>query len=74
MVMICLMNATRASNLISMTIGDVKKVYQDENYPYVFFILSTRYKTLMLYGAKIVVIDEPLKKELRTLSETTFLY
>ena len=64
MIMICLMNATRASNLINMTVGDVEKAYQDESYPNAFCILSTRYKTSMLYGAKIIVVDQPLKTEL----------
>ena len=64
MIMICLLNATRASNLINITLKDIDDIFKDPEFEDAFCISSTRYKTSMLYGTKIMVVDEQLKNDL----------
>ena len=64
LVMICMFNATRASNLINMMCSDVKSMVQDDTFPDAWCFKSDRYKTSLLYGTKVIIVDEPLKHEL----------
>ncbi|XP_065678320.1 uncharacterized protein LOC136093608 [Hydra vulgaris] len=66
MVLICFWNATRSSNLINMTIQDFEDAYQDPEYPGAVIFRSDRYKTSMIYGTKIIVVDKELQQFLTT--------
>ena len=64
LIMICMFNATRASNLINMMCSDVDGMVQDATFPDAWCFKSDRYKTSLLYGTKVIIVDEPLKHEL----------
>ena len=53
MFMLCVTNALRASNLINITLADVANAKHDEEFN-AMVISSSKYKTSMLYGKKIL--------------------
>lgn len=60
MVQVCLMNACRASNLQNITLLDVDDAKEDVDFPGSWNIKSTRYKTSMLYGTKMITLTADL--------------
>ena len=64
LIMICMFNATRASNLINIMCSDIDDMVQDATFPDAWCFKSDRYKTSLLYGTKVIIVDEPLKHEL----------
>ena len=63
MAMICITNATRASNLINLTLQDLKEAKHDAEFD-ALCILSKKYKTSLLYGRKAIVLPEELYGQL----------
>lgn len=63
MFMLCVTNALRASNLINITLADVANAKHDEEFN-AMVISSSKYKTSMLYGKKMIVCSQPLYKQL----------
>lgn len=59
MFMLCITNALRASNLINLTIADIKNAVHDAEFD-AMVIKSAKYKTSMLYGKKCIVVSEQL--------------
>lgn len=53
MALICIINATRASNLINILVEDVKKATLDQDLSG-FVFNSTKYKTSIIYGSKAI--------------------
>ena len=59
MVIMCVINGARASNLINITTEDVTTAVEHEEFPaYVF--KSKNYKTSIIYGTKIMVVPEDI--------------
>lgn len=70
MAMLCMINAARSSNIIFMTLHDVKQATTDDEYVNARIIRSTRYKTSMLYGVKILALYEATYNHLMTYVST----
>lgn len=66
MVMLCLGNALRASNLINITMQDIDDATENEEFGGALTISSEFYKTSMLYGEKIILFPKAI------FSQTTF--
>ena len=62
MIVICFGNATRASNLINITLDDVKNIERDLEYD-AYSLSSSFYKTSSLYGEKKILLGEDLYKQ-----------
>ena len=54
MFMMNMANATRASNIINVTIKDLKEAQPLEEYNGAYGMKSTKYKTSLLYGTKMM--------------------
>ena len=63
-VMLTLANATRASNIINITLTDVMQAKADEEYFNAMVMSSPYYKTSMLYGEKKLVISRDIYKQI----------
>ena len=58
-VMLTITNAARASNLMNITVSDVTDAKKHEEMP-AFVFKSTKYKTSIIYGSKIMLVPEDL--------------
>lgn len=61
--MLCVTNATRASNIINMTVQNLAEAVHDNEFD-ALVIASPKYKTSMLYGRKAIVVCEELYGQL----------
>ena len=65
MVSLSYFNCLRASNLMNITIHDVKKTTKHEEIEDAFVLVNDEYKVSMIYGAKIILLDSILYKQLK---------
>lgn len=61
-----IMNGFRALNLIEVTLGDIKNAVEKEEYPGQKVIENAKYKTLSIYGKKLIALPNPLFEQLES--------
>ena len=56
-VLLIYFNCLQASNLINISLDDVKKISKNDKIDDAWVLANSEYKTSMIYGAKIILLD-----------------
>ena len=66
MIQTCFINATRCSNLLNMTLGDMKNAIESPTIKSAMEVSSVLYKTSIFYGKKVILYPNEIFEEMQT--------
>ena len=65
MLTLCVTNCLRSSNLMNVTIHDFEQAKKHEEIENAYTFTSTKYKTSLVYGAKIILVSRAVYMQLK---------
>ena len=69
MLTLCVTNCLRSSNLMNVTIHDFEQAKKHEEIENAYTFTSTKYKTSLVYGAKIILVSRAVYMQLKIYSK-----